>query len=72
MQALAVVEHLDVLEGHSPHVVACLKAFAEHAFILETVEPALRDGPAQLDRNSVFLSDFSAGYAAAVSSDGMK
>jgi hypothetical protein len=31
-----------------------------------------RGGPAQLDRNPVFLSDISAGYAAAASSGWLK
>jgi hypothetical protein len=42
----------------------------EHLWIdLELIE---RGGPAQLDRNPVFLSDISAGYAAAASSGWLK
>ncbi len=41
MQALAVIEHLDVLEAHGPHCVAGLESFAEQALILEAVEPTL-------------------------------
>ena len=44
MQTLAVVEHLDVLEGGGLHGVAGGEAFPEDPLVLESVEPALGRG----------------------------
>ena len=44
MQTLAIVEHLDVLEGGGLHGVAGGEALCEDTLVLEAVEPALGRG----------------------------